>query len=145
MATKSATLQRAEELVRMHVDAFNERHLEKGERNVTPDFEWTVVPFDRTFRGPKGYLECNQLWIDGFPDGKMKVKRVVAQGDVAVLEFEGKGTNTGPLQGPDGKITSGKPLEMPFVDIFEFKGDKLHRGRTYFDGAAMMRKLGQRH
>jgi predicted ester cyclase len=144
MSTKTETLRRTEELVHMHVDAFNERNLEKGERNVTPDFEWTVLPFDRTFHGPKGYLECNQLWIDGFPDGKMKVKRVIAQGDVAVLEFDGKGTNTGSLQGPQGKIApSGRELEMPFVEVYEFKDDKLHRGRTYFDAATMMRMLGK--
>jgi len=144
MSTKAATVQRTEELVRMHVDAFNDRNLERGERNVTSDFEWTIVPFDRTFRGPKGYVECNQLWIDGFPDGKMKVLRVITQGDVAVLEFNGKGTNTGPLEGPQGKIApSGKQFEMPFVDVFEFKGDKLHRGRTYFDAATMLRKLGK--
>jgi limonene-1,2-epoxide hydrolase len=32
---------------------------------------------------------------------------------------------------------------MPFVEVFEFKGDKLHRGRTYFDAATMMRLLGK--
>ena len=116
MSTKTATLQRTEELVRMHVDAFNQRHLEKGERNVTSDFEWTIVPFDRTFRGPKGYLESNQLWIDGFPDGKIKVIRLITQGDVAFLEFHGKGTNTGPLDGPQGRIApTGKQIEMPFI------------------------------
>ena len=143
MTTKTATGVHAEELVRMHVDFFNQRKLQEGERHIHSDCEWTVVPFGETFRGPKGYRDSGQMWIDAFPDAKCEVVRVIAQGDAAVVEFRGKGTHKGSLKGPKGPIApTGKHVDIPIVEVYEFKDDKVHRGRTYFDTATMMRQLG---
>ena len=141
MATK--TMSRTEELVRANVDYFNDRELDEGQRHVTADFEWTVVPFDKSYRGPKGYRESMQLWIDAFPDARCEITRVIAQGNFVVVEFRGKGTHNGALEGPQGKIApSGKRVDLPLVDVYEFKDDKVCRGRTYFDAATMLRQLG---
>lgn len=143
MATKTAKMHGVEEMVRMHVDFFNNRQLAEGARHTTPDCEWTIVPFEETYKGPKGYVECNENWTTAFPDGKVHITRVIASDNTAVLEFRGKGTHKGVLDGPKGKIQpTGKKVDVPMIEIYEFKNEKLHRVRSYFDAATMLNQLG---
>ena len=143
METKVATKAGTEELVRRHVDYFNKRNLPEGAKHVTAEFESANVPLDESHRGPKGYQQSAEGWITAFPDAKMEVTRVIAGENSAVLEFRGKGTHKGILKGPNGPIKpTGKKLDMPFVEVHEFKGEKLHRMSLYFDVATMMRQLG---
>jgi predicted ester cyclase len=39
----------------------------------------------------------NDMWAQGFPDGKVTIDRVIASGDHVVVEFTGRGTHTGTL------------------------------------------------
>ncbi len=143
MTTKTATVRSAEELARLHIEFFNNRKLEEGAKHATTDCEWVVVPFGETYRGPKGYVECNQNWVNAFPDAKCEISRVIASGNTAVVEFRGKGTHKGTLEGPDGKIkATGKQVDFQICEVYEFKNDKVHRVRTYFDTATLMRQLG---
>jgi predicted ester cyclase len=143
MSTWTMSLQRAEELVRLHFDYFNRHDLEEGVLHLTPDFEWKVVPFHEKFWGPKGYLESNRRWIKAFPDGKREITRVLTQGSTAVVEFRGKGTHSGPLEGSQVEIQpTGRSIDLPVIEVYEFKAERLNRGRTYFDSATMLRQLG---
>ena len=43
-------------------------------------------------------------WLKGFPNGKMTVRHEVVNAPWVVQEVTMEGTNTGPLEGPGGKV-----------------------------------------
>ena len=68
---------------------------------------------------------------------------MIGSDDYAVVEFVGRGTNTGPLATPQGEIpATGRAIEIPFCDVHRIEDGKITNGRSYFDMATMMRQLG---
>ena len=68
---------------------------------------------------------------------------IICQGDKVMSEYIGRGTHTGPFNGPAGVIqATGKKAELRFADSVELKNGKLASGRLYFDGASFMAQLG---
>ena len=60
----------------------------------------------------------------------------------AVFELTWQGTNTGPMQGPDGEIpATGKSFEMRGCQVIEMDGDKAKVIRHYFDVGTIMSQL----
>jgi steroid delta-isomerase-like uncharacterized protein len=127
---------------RMH-EAFNERNFDEIAEATAPDATLTIVGSGDTFTGPDGSRAYNQMWADGFPDGKVDVDRVIDSGDVVVVEFTGRGTHTGTLTTSMGQISAtGRSVTLQFCDVLEFKNGKVQSQRTYFDSGSMMVQLG---
>lgn len=130
-------------LARILSDAFNNKSYDKALAILDDNVQWQNIPFHKTFSGKTGFQEYYNSWHTAFPDGKITITNLIASGSFVVVEFTGKGTNTGPLNGPMGQIpATGRNVEMPLIDVLEFKDGKLIKARTYFDAATMMHKLG---
>lgn len=68
---------------------------------------------------------------------------MIGSDDYAVVEFIGRGTNTGPLATPQVEVpATGHKVEIPFCDVHRIEDGKITNGRSYFDMATMMRQLG---
>ena len=124
-------------------EAFNARDLDRATSFDADSMEWVNLPFGATFRGRAGHRQSLENWARGFPDGQVEIRNVIAERDWVVVEFTGRGTHQGPLAGPAGEIApTGRWVEVPFCDVFQFENGKIVRGRTYFDAATLMRQLG---
>jgi steroid delta-isomerase-like uncharacterized protein len=127
---------------RMH-EAWNERNFDAIAEATAPDATLTIVGSGDTFEGIEGSRAYNELWANGFPDGRLTVDRVIESGDHVVVEFTGRGTHTGPLATSMGEIgATGRSLTLQFCDVAEFKNGKMQSQRTYFDSGSMMAQLG---
>lgn len=127
---------------RMH-EAFNERNFDEIAEATAPDATLTIVGPGDTFEGVEGSRAYNTMWVDGFPDGKVTVDRVIESGDYVVVEFTGHGTHTGTLATSMGEIpATGRSVTLQFCDVIEFKNGKLQSQKTYFDTGSMMAQLG---
>ena len=130
-------------LVRAAYEAFNDRDLDRAAALAAEELEWLNVATGETFRGPEGYRQYMQGWIDAFPDSMTEIIEVSAGEDSVVVEFVGRGTHDGPFSGPDGEIPpTGRRVEVRFCEVHQIGGDKIVRARTYFDLATMMGQLG---
>lgn len=130
-------------LIRSHYEAVNHGDIDAGAMLVDRNFEWTNVPLNIKKRGQQGYREFLNLWLSALPDAKVDVKTIQANDDWVVVEFTGKGTNSGPFNGPEGQIMpTGKQVEVNFCELFQIKNGKIVRGKLYFDSASLMRQLG---
>ncbi len=128
-----------ESIVREVHRAFNDKDLDRLASCATSDARMNVVPFQAKL----GFREDAENWARAFPDGKIELTQIIAQGDLVVAEFIGRGTNTGPLAGPAGEIrATGRRVELPCVEVYRFRGGKIAECRTYFDGASLMAQLG---
>jgi steroid delta-isomerase-like uncharacterized protein len=133
-----ATLDNAA-ILREAYEAWNKKDLDRVASFSTTDALMTVVPFGSKLTT----REYEENWARAFPDGKIEVKSIVAQGDLVCAEFTGRGTHTGPFAGPAGEIPpTGRRLELQCVECVRFRNGKITEGRSYFDSASMMAQLG---
>ena len=130
-------------IARMVLESFNARDFDQAVRVAANDIECVLIPFNTTQHGPQGYRDLLQNWATAFPDGQCEIRRVIADEQGASVEYIGRGTQTGPLQGPAGTIPpTGRRAEVAFCDVLEIERGKVRRTRSYFDSSTMMRQLG---
>ena len=130
-------------LVRAHYDTFNLREWDKSLAMVSNDVRWTNFPFDKTFQGRDGYRQYLQNWTTAFTDVKVEIVNLIVGEEWVAAECIARGTHNGPLVGPHGTIEPTRAkLEMRFCDVHLVVDGQITEGRTYFDGASMMRQLG---
>ena len=129
-------------LVREVMDAYNEKDVERALRVCAPDAHMTVVPFGQTL----SFADDFRNWATAFPDGKIEFLSLLAQGDFVVAECYGRGTNSGPLEGPEGRIPpTNRRGELRFMNIYECRDGKIIGARMYFDSLSLMAQLGLAH
>jgi predicted ester cyclase len=126
-------------IIREMYAAWNERDFDRYASFATTDARMTNVPFGAKL----GFREYGEGWAKGFPDGKIELMNLVAQGDTVVGEFTGRGTHTGVLKSPRGEIpATGRRVEMSFVEVYRLRNGKICEGRIYFDTGTMLAQLG---
>ena len=124
-------------------ESWNARDFDRFVGMFTDDAEIVIVGAGETLRGREGALQFAQMWAGGFPDGRVQIDRVIADGDTTAVEFTGRGTHTGTLAGPTGEIpATGRQVTLQLCDVHELEGGKIRRFRTYFDTAALLGQLG---
>jgi steroid delta-isomerase-like uncharacterized protein len=130
-------------LARSLYDAFNDRDFERMVALTATDVTITVVGSGDTYHGPDGVRRYNTIWAEAFPDGTITIDRVVASGDYAVVEFTGRGTQTGTLATPAGAIpATGRSVTLQLCDVLELSDGRLRAQRTYFDSGSLLAQLG---
>jgi steroid delta-isomerase-like uncharacterized protein len=129
--------------IRSLYDIYNRRDFASGEKNVTDDFEWEVVPTGETLRGRAGYRQFVETWAGAFSDSTVEVTNITADGDTAAVEFIGRGTHTGAFPTPFGVIPpSGRTVAIPFNEVHTLRDGKVRRSKSYFDSSTILAQLG---
>ena len=130
-------------LARRLYEAFNERKFDELTEAMASDGQITVVGTGDTYQGPDGARQYNMMWADGFPDASITVDSIISSGDCVVVEFTGKGTQTGPLVTSMGSIpATGRSVTLHVCDVTEFSDGKVLSQHTYFDSGSLMAQLG---
>jgi steroid delta-isomerase-like uncharacterized protein len=130
-------------IARRLYDGWNERAFDEVVEYVADDGELTTVGPGDVFRGKDGARKYNENWANGFPDGRVTIDRVHADGDTVVVEFTGRGTHTGTLATSMGDIpATGRSMTLKLCDVIEFRDGLIVRQRSYFDTGSMMAQLG---
>src|SRR5579859_4397482 len=89
-------------------------------------------------RARRGFIGAS-----AFPDGKTETTSLTASEQSAVIEFTGRGTQTGPLRGPAGDIPpTGRTAEIRFIPANDFQQGKIAHSRLYFVSLGLMVHLG---
>jgi steroid delta-isomerase-like uncharacterized protein len=90
--------------------------------------------------GLRDYLDGLKVPV---PDAKAIVERTFESGDTVIVEGRFTGTNTGPLEGPDGELpASGRTVDLPFADFSRLSDGKIVEYRTYYDQVGLLTQLG---
>lgn len=66
----------------------------------------------------------------GMSDKRYDVERIIATGDVALVE------------GVENYTKNDKTVSLPYMSVFKFKGEKISEWRDYFDIQTVYRQLG---
>lgn len=90
--------------------------------------------------GAKSWL---QFWATMSSDMKADIEVVSASDTCVVIEGNARGLNDGSITLPSGTLpASKKKLHMQWVDIIEFKDNKIASVRCYYDMVRMLNQLG---
>ena len=124
-------------------EAWNDRDFDVYADAMAPDGKIVIVGSGDVFVGPDGSRQYDESWANGFPDGRITIDNIFADGDRVVVEFTGRGTHTGTLETSMGAFpATGKSLTLKLCDVVELKDGKVQEQRTYFDSGSMMAQLG---
>ncbi|HNQ62018.1 MAG TPA: ester cyclase [Bacteroidia bacterium] len=89
--------------------------------------------------GLEGLTKMIETYRASFPDLKMEVMSMVAEGDVVTAHFKMTGTNTGPM----GEMpATNRPMDIAGVDIIKFKDGKAVEHWGYYEEMKMMEQMG---
>lgn len=84
-----------------------------------------------------------QSWIKGFPDCKVRSERLTVSGTTVIEEGTFTGTHSGSFPTPMGDLPpTGRKLEGPYVNIYDFDGERIVRNHLIFDRLELLEKLG---
>src|SRR5436189_2323730 len=90
------------DVARDTIECFNTDDWARLRELHDPDCVEEELSTERTLHGFDEMLQAAQGWKRAFPDGRGTVLGAYSDGPVAVLELEWVGTNTGPMDAPDG-------------------------------------------
>jgi len=117
--------------------------LDKSLTFFAEDCEVMDIPSGITSRGPDGYKQLILFFEEGFPDSGIEITNLFATDEQAVVEFIGRGTNTGPLHMPTGDAPpTGHAVEMRFCDVYCVRNGKIVSYRSYYDVFGFLKQLG---
>lgn len=93
----------------------------------------------QSLRGPEALKRTVSMYRTGFPDLRMVVDDVVADGDKVVLRWHTEGTHRGELQ---GLAPTGKRGSVTGISIDQWREGKLVETWTQWDNLGLARQLG---
>lgn len=127
------------ELTRNAFDALAAKDLDRLEAMWHPDLEEIFLALGETLdvEGTRAFFA--ELFT-AFEPMTFTPRRVFADGDTAIGEWEIRGTFSGGRW--NGFEPTGAELIMRGIDVMEWQDGKLRRNTIYMDGAALARQLG---
>jgi predicted ester cyclase len=127
------------DVVLRHISAFNarDRHADPWSANaemITPAGAMT---------GRDQVLAFLGVFQEAFPDGRLEVKQLLADGSAAVAEGTFGGTHTGTLHAPAGDIdATGRSVEFRWAALYQIEGEQLASEHLFFDQLDFLGQLG---
>jgi len=132
-----------EQLVRLYYDHFNKRRLDAALALIDPEAVFHTLPTRQRLVGHPGYRALVAAWLHAFTDAQLGVQTLRVAGDVADVDFFGRGTHTGDLVLGDALSVpaTGLVIELPFHDRLEVRDGRIVKAELAFDEQALRRHL----
>jgi steroid delta-isomerase-like uncharacterized protein len=127
-------------VIREHIRQESTQDLKGLLAGMTRDCVCAVNISPRPFVGPKAVAARYLQQWRGFPDFKVRVRRIVAEGaNFVVTENEWRGTHRGPFFGIP---PTGRKARVRACVLWEFRGRRLRAETVYYDLATVLSQIG---
>jgi predicted ester cyclase len=132
----------AREVVERGNAAFNAHDTDRIRANYADDVEF-MAPGDVMLRGSGAATEYAMSWLRAFPDARLRIDSMIAEGECVAAEFTFEGTHTAPLMSPEGEIApTNRHMTGHGTEIWRVRGDKIVEEHLYFDQLDVLAQLG---
>jgi predicted ester cyclase len=123
---------------RMFDEIFHRGNLASADDFIAPNIIYH--PFPPTFPvGPDGFRFVFKMLSSSFPDQRIAINDIIAEGDKVVVRSTFSGTQTGPLM---GFSPTGKHCTQSQISIFRLANGKVSEYWFNADDLGMIRQLG---
>jgi steroid delta-isomerase-like uncharacterized protein len=119
-------------------EVWNKGNLDAVDDIMTGDFVDHAAPPGFP-SGPEGAKQVFTMYRTAFPDFRLSLEDLIAEGDKVVARWVTHGTHQGELMGIP---PTGKPVTVTGIDLFRFAGGKIAEHWAEFDMLGMMQQLG---
>jgi steroid delta-isomerase-like uncharacterized protein len=123
---------------RLIEEAVNRGNLAVVDTLVGPNYVYHG-PGGLELRGPEGFKQLITLYRTAFPDLRMTIDDIIAEGDRVVLRWTGHGTHRGDLT---GIAPTGRTVTISGIIVSQLFGGKIVEDFESFDEVALLRQLG---
>ena len=128
--------------IREHIKAESTHDMKALLDGMTRDCFNDVAAIAKPFVGSRRVAERYSKHWAGFPDFRVRVKRLLAVDNRAIVtENEWSGTHLGTFL---GYPATGKRVKVRALVVWHFKGKKLWGETVFFDMGMILKKIGAR-
>src|ERR1700730_17172251 len=127
-------------VLREHINAESSHNMQDLLHGMTSNCfnDWVCVP--KPFVAPKKVAERYRNHWAGFPDFKVRVKRILAADEKCIVtENEWSGTQRGNFLGLQ---PTGKRVRVRALVVSHFRGNKLWGETVFFDLGSIQKQIG---
>ncbi len=127
-------------LLREHLKAESDHDMAALLDGFTEDCFNDIACLPKRFVGPKRVAERYRAHWRGFPDFKVRIRRVLAaDANRVVTENQWTGTHLGPFQGIPA---TGRRVRVRSLVVWHFRGDRLWGETVFFDVGSILKQIG---
>ena len=127
-------------VLRSYEEIINTGDFDRAEEVFTSGFvDHEEVPGLAGPPGIEGFKQAFSILRGAFPDLRMDVHDMIAEGDKVVARVTVQGTHQGEFM---GMPPTGNRVEVSATDIFRIEGGKIAEHWGNFDNLGMMQQLG---
>jgi steroid delta-isomerase-like uncharacterized protein len=139
-SSECAQLERNKELVRQFTEATNAADWQSLAGVVAEDFtRHSAATAGPQVTSREQFVELQESFLVSFPDQKVTIQQLVAEGDRVAGLATYSGTHTGPM----GDVpATGLPVESPFLALFRIQEDRIAELWVEWDNLSMLNQLG---
>ena len=128
------------EIVRRLVNGvWADRNLAIVDELIAPDYVGHDPTQPEPIRGPEGYKQFVGMYQAAFEDGMVTIDDEIAEGDLVVTRWTGRGTHPGELM---GIAPTGKEVTVSGITISRLANGKIAEDWELMDALGMMIQLG---
>jgi steroid delta-isomerase-like uncharacterized protein len=136
--------QSAEEVARESIECFNAGDFDRLRSLLADDSYEEELATQRRLDGADAQVDVARGWKQAFPDGRGTVHGAYAAGNTVTIELTWEGTQSGPMQTPDGGELppSNRRGTVKACQVIEVEDGKIQSTRHYFDLMSLLQQIG---
>jgi steroid delta-isomerase-like uncharacterized protein len=124
---------------RLFEEVWNKGNLQVADDLFTPNYAHHDSSTPDVGRGPESEKKRATLYRTAFPDIRLTVEDIIAEGETVVARWSCRGTHKGDL---NGIAPTGKQFNITGVSIARFTNGKISEGFVNWDALSLMQQLG---
>jgi steroid delta-isomerase-like uncharacterized protein len=124
---------------RLVEELWNKGNLSLADELFAPTYTHHDASTPDVGRGPEGEKKRVTLYRTAFPDLRLTVEDMIAEGETVVARWSCRGAHRGDLS---GIAPTGKQFAISGVTIARFAGGKMVEGWVNWDALSLMQQLG---
>ena len=124
---------------RLFEEVWNKGNLQVADELFTPNYAHHDSSTPDVGRGPESEKRRATLYRTAFPDIRLTVEDIIAEGETVVARWSCRGTHKGDL---NGIAPTGKQVDITGVSIARFTNGKIFEGFVNWDALSLMQQLG---
>ncbi len=124
---------------RLVEELWNKGNLSVADQLFTPNYTHHDSSSPDFGHGPESERKRATLYRTAFPDLRLTIEDIIAEGDIVMARWSCQGTHKGDL---NGIAPTGKHFTISGVTTVRFLNGKLAEGYVNWDALGMMQQLG---
>ena len=124
---------------RLFEEVWNQGYLPVADELIAPSYAHHDPSTPDFGRGPESEKKRATLYRTAFPDLRLTVEDIIAEGETVVARWSCRGTHKGDL---NGIAPTGKRVNITGISIARLTNGKMSEGFVNWDALSLMQQLG---